>query len=160
MKRKVLAILTTVMTTLFICSCGKDDPAIIQFQKDVNNFCEEISKIDTAINEINADDEDAPEELLTCLDNLDLSFRKFSEMDFPEEYDYLEDVADEASSYMTTAVENFHKAYGNASYNEYVAEYAEGNYARAYKRIKIILSFLHGETPDGVNLTMDEDDDE
>ena len=58
---------------------------------------------------------------------------------------------------MTTACQNYHKAYGNYSYNEYVADYAKENYSRAYKRVQIILSFLHGETPDNVDLTMDDE---
>ena len=143
-----------------LCACGKEDPVLSQFKKDVNKFCQEISRIDTNINEIDPDSEDAPEELLEELDKLDGLFQNFAELDFPEEFDYLEEIADESSTYMTTAVENYHKAYGNASYNEYIAEYAEGNYARAYKRIQIILSFLHGETPEGVDLTMDEADED
>ena len=57
---------------------------------------------------------------------------------------------------MTTAVKSFHDAYGNGSYNENTAEYAQGNYNRAYKRIQIIISFLHGETPEDVDLTSED----
>ena len=38
-------------------------------------------------------------------------------------------------------------------YENSVADLAKENYARAYKRIQIIITFLHGEEPEDVNLT-------
>ena len=76
-------------------------------------------------------------------------------MDFPEEYDYLEEMADEAGDYMTEAVNTYHKLYGtDAGYNVTLEEYANENYARAYKRIKVIVALLRGETPDEEGLTI------
>ena len=57
--------------------------------------------------------------------------------------------------YMTEAVSSYHNAYSNGSYNEYMADYAGENYARAYKRIQIILAFLHGEQPEDEDLTIE-----
>jgi hypothetical protein len=78
-------------------------------------------------------------------------------LDFPTEFDYLESLADEASAYMTQAVESYHEAYSNGGYNQLTADYAKENYARAYKRIQIIITFLHGEQPENVNLTTAEE---
>ena len=144
-----------VLAIVLLTACG-EDPELSRFHKSMDDFCTKVSEIDTAINSIDAtaDADAAVAELLGYLDELDLVFRSFAKLDFPEEFDYLEDTAQEASSYMTTAVESFHDAYSNGSYNEYTAEYAQGNYNRAYKRIQIIISFLHGETPDDVDLTM------
>ena len=144
-----------VLAIVLLTACG-EDPELSRFHKSMDDFCTKVSEIDTAINNIDAtaDADAAVAELLGYLDELDLVFRSFAKLDFPEEFDYLEDTAQEASSYMTTAVESFHDAYSNGSYNEYTAEYAQGNYNRAYKRIQIIISFLHGETPDDVDLTM------
>ena len=145
-----------VLAIVLLTACG-EDPELSRFHKSMDDFCTKVSEIDTAINSIDAtaDADAAVAELLGYLDELDLVFRSFAKLDFPEEFDYLEDTAQEASSYMTTAVESFHDAYSNGSYNEYTAEYAQGNYNRAYKRIQIIISFLHGETPDDVDLTME-----
>ena len=82
-------------------------------------------------------------------------FQSFARLDFPEEFDYLEDLADESSQYMTEAVASYHDAYSNGAYNEYTAEYARQNYSRAYKRIQIIITFLHGEHPDDVDLAIE-----
>lgn len=147
-----------VLAIVLLTACG-EDPELSRFHKSMDDFCTKVSEIDTAINSIDAtvDADAAVAELLGYLDELDLVFRSFAKLDFPEEFDYLEDTAQEASSYMTTAVESFHDAYSNGSYNEYTAEYAQGNYNRAYKRIQIIISFLHGETPDDVDLTMEDE---
>ena len=120
----------------------------------MDDFCTAISEIDTQINSLDAESSTATTELLGYLDDLNGEFEDFSKVDFPEEFDYLENLADEASEYMTEAVTKYHEAYSNGSYNEYIAEYAKENYSRAYKRIQIIISFLHGEEPEDVDLTI------
>lgn len=152
MKYKFLSIIVTVILCVTFSACGKD-PELTKFGKSVDKFCTTIQEIDSNINNIDPESEDAVDELLAQLDILDKEFKSFADLDFPEEFDYLEDIADESSEYMTTAVENYHIAYSNGSYNEYTAEYARENYSRAYKRIQIIVTFLHGETPDGVDLS-------
>ena len=71
----------------------------------------------------------ATDELLGYLDQLDSAFQDFAALDFPTEFDYLESLADEASEYMTTAVESYHDAYDNGGYNQLTADYAKENYA-------------------------------
>lgn len=151
MKDKIRTLFAAVLAAVLLTACG-EDPELARFRKSIDDFCTKVSEIDTAINSIDVTDADAAvTELLDCLDELELVFKSFAVLDFPEEFDYLEDTAKEASDYMTTAVESYHEAYSNGSYNENIAEYAKGNYNRAYKRIQIIISFLHGETPDDVD---------
>lgn len=156
MKNKVRMLFTAVLATIMLSACGTD-PELAQFHKSIDDFCTKVSEIDTSINSIDPDSDQAVDELLANLDELDIVFQSFAKLDFPEEFDYLEDTAREASEYMTIAVESYHEAYSNHSYNEYTAEYAKGNYSRAYKRIQIIISFLHGETPDDVDLAMEDE---
>lgn len=154
MKKRLPILLATFFSVILLTACG-EDPELTKFRNNVDDFCAKLSEIHTAINSIDATKDSAVDELLDNLDELDLVFQAFARLDFPEEFDNLEPIADESSQYMTTAVENFHLAYSNDSYNEYTAEYAQQNYARAYKRIQIIISFLHGETPDDVNLAVE-----
>ncbi len=149
----VAAILTAIMLT----ACG-EDPLLAQFRKDMDAFCTKISEIDTAINSIDADADNATSELLACLDDLDIVFQAFARLDFPEEFDYLESLADESSEFMTEAVKNYHDAYSNNSYNESIAQYAKQYYIKAYKRVQIIISFLHGEIPSDADLTIEYSD--
>lgn len=156
MKKKLLAVTAGILTVLTLTACGKD-PKLTQFKEEIDSFCTEISDIDTEINNVDAQSDNATDELLGYLDQLDTAFQDFADLDFPEKFDYLESLADEASEYMTTAVESYHDAYSNGGYNELTADYARENYARAYKRIQIIITFLHGEQPEDVNLTTAEE---
>ena len=67
-------------------------------------------------------------------------------------------LADESSEFMTEAVKNYHDAYSNNSYNESIAQYAKQYYIKAYKRVQIIISFLHGEIPSDADLTIEYSD--
>ena len=155
MKNKILAITAGLLTAMALTACGKD-PELTQFREEIDAFCTEISDIDTSINNVDAESDNAADELLGYLDQLDQDFQNFAELDFPTEFDYLESMADEASEYMTTAVQSYHDAFSNGGYNQLTADYAKENYARAYKRIQIIITFLHGEQPEDVNLTTEE----
>ena len=154
MKNKVRIILAAFLISILFSACG-EDTALSQFRRSMDDFCTRISEIDTSINSIDAEAENASEELLTDLDDLDIVFQAFARLDFPEEFDYLENLADESSEYMTEAVKSYHDAFGFNSYNESMAEYARENYSRAYKRVQIIISFLHGEEPQDPDLTIE-----
>lgn len=155
MKNKICALLTTaLLSATLLTGCG-EDPELTQFRKSMDDFCTKVSEINASINAIDATAENAPDELLIYLDDLEIVFQSFGRLDFPEEFDYLESIADEASSYMDEAVASYHEAYSNGSYNEYTAEYASQNYERAYKRIQIIISFLHGEEPEDVDVDIE-----
>lgn len=159
MHKKLTILLAAALSIFILTSCGSD-PELSKFKNEMDKFCTTISEFDTSINEIDANSENAVEELLLLLDKLDTEFQEFAELDFPKEFDYLENLADESSEYMTEAVAHFHEAYSGNSYNEYLAEYAQENYSRAYKRIQIIVSFLHGEEPEDVDLTTSSEKDQ
>lgn len=149
MRKRLILVLTSLVICLCLGACGEQaDPKTVKFKNDVENFCNSISELDTSINSIDANSDTAPAQLLEYLDEVEMRFRAFAELDFPEEYDPLEHLADEASEYMKTAVEYYHNAFSNNSYNEYNAEYAQENYSRAIKRVKIIIALLKGETVD------------
>ena len=154
MKHKFAISCATILLLSLMSGCGQD-PELAHFKNNMESFCEKVADIDSSINEIDATNEDAPDELLSYLDELDLVFQSLGRMDFPEEFDYLESIADEASTYMTEAVKSYHEAYKDNSYNEYTADYAGQNYSRAYKRVQIILDFLQGKTPEDENLTIE-----
>lgn len=158
MKNKICLFLVTVLAIVSLSACG-EDPELVQFQVDIENFCTRVSEIDTSINSIDPLSDSAVSELLSDLDELDGVFKSFANLDFPEEYDYLEDLAHESSEYMTEAVSSYHNAYSDNSYNEAMAEYAKENYSRAYKRIQIIITFLHGEEPNDTDLIIQYDEE-
>lgn len=158
MKNKICLLFVSVLTVILLSACG-EDPELAQFQVDIENFCTRVSEIDTSINSIDPQSDNAVSELLSDLDALDGVFQSFANLDFPEEYDYLEDLAQESSKYMTEAVSSYHDAYSDNSYDEAMAEYAKENYSRAYKRVQIIITFLHGEEPNDTDLIIQYDEE-
>lgn len=155
MKNRLFLLLSIAALALMLTGCG-EDPKITKFKNDIDSFCNEVVAIDTNINNIDAQSETAKDELLDYLDQLDQSFQVLAGICAPTEYSYVEGLADEASSYMTTAVEAYHEAFSNNSYNEYTADYARQNYERAYKRITVILQLLHGEEITDADVTIEE----
>lgn len=135
--------------------CGEKNPEVNKFIDAIDSFCSEVAAIDAGINQIDAQSESAKDELLLYLDQLDQTFQSFAAIPVPADYSYMEELADEASSYMTTAVSAYHEAFGESSYNEYTAEYARQNYERAYKRVTVILKLLHGEDISGEGATIE-----
>lgn len=154
MKEKVCLLLAMVLTVVTLTACG-EDPKLAQFRINVEIFCTKVSEIDTSINSIDAQSDNAVSDLLSNLDELNSVFQSFAELDFPEEFDYLEELADKSGEYMSIAVSSYHEAYKDNTYNEYTGEYAKANYARAYKCIQIIITCLHGDTPNDSDLSFD-----
>lgn len=145
MKKKILL---AGICLLLLCGCGAN-PIEAKFNREINEFCDNISAIDAKINAIHVEAEEnslryATSDLLSYLDELEIEFMKFSNLDFPEEFNYLESMAKEAGSYMTEAVASYHKAYEDG-YNESMEEYARENYSRACKRVQVALALLRGE---------------
>lgn len=154
MKIKIRILFSVFLLCLVLTGCG-EDPALTQFKTEIEAFCTNISELDTAINNIDATSDTASQDLLSNLDKLDLEFQQLAIIDFPTEFDYLEDLASQASEYMSVAVASYHEAYSNGSFNEYTEDYAHDNYVRAYKRVQYIIAFLHGETPQDDDLNIE-----
>lgn len=146
MRRKLFPILAGILMFASLTACGTD-PEITQFKRDMDAFCAAVADLNESINSIDAEADNAASLALDYLDQLDKQFQDFAEMDFPEEYDYLEALADEAGDYMAEAVKSYHEAYADEGYNQETAEYARENSARAFKRVQVILDILHGEDP-------------
>lgn len=157
LKNKRIAAVCAALLSAFLLTACTEDSELSAFRTEIDDFCTSISEMDTAINNIDATSEDAVEELLGYLDDLDAEFKDFAALDFPEEFDYLESVADEASEYMSEAAESYRSAYAGDGYSEATADYAKENLSRAYKRVQIIITFLHGEQPEDVQITTDEE---
>lgn len=146
-KIKPNTILTAgLLAAVWLTGCGTSQE-LLQFQKEMDAFCTSVSELNESINQIDAEADNAVSLALDYLDQLDKKFQDFAGMDFPEEYDYLESLADEAGSYMQEAVRSYHEAYADGGYDPDSAAYARENSARALKRVQVIVSILQGEDP-------------
>ncbi len=164
MKRKfTFLLLLTILLTL--CGCGNSD-AVSAKKEDLEKFRETVdafnAKICEADAQINSIDTSSPDHITVINENLsalNISFAEFAGVDFPEEYDYLEHLADEASTYMTTAVTLYSEVYNDNTLDadtlQSKFDEAQSAYESAFKRIKVIMTFLNGETSEDANVTTD-----
>lgn len=153
---KILAIFSVLMC-LGGCSNTDEEKELASFSASISEFTTVIQDANDQINSIDTTSESASDELLAILDNLDKEFQELAELAIPEQYQSIEDLADEASSNMTNAVSYFHSAYEAESFNEQDADIAYQYYTRAMTRIQYIGYVLVGEIPEGENITIHEE---
>lgn len=153
MKRKNTLLLTTLLCVSLMSGCAADKELSV-FKTSFEEFCEDVAEIDSAINNIDPDSDNAPTELLSYLDQLEVEFQELAALTIPEEFAYMENLADEASENMGHAVENYHTAFESEIYDEYAANIASQYYERAYKRVQYMITFMHGEVPDDENVSI------
>lgn len=157
MKNRCMLLLSVLSLSFLLGGCG-EDAELTKFKNEMDHHCSQIADIDNGINNIDSQSETAKEELLQYLGQLDTSFQDLASMDVPEEFEYIEELAADASEYMTEAVSLYQEAYSSNSYNEYTAAYAKEYYERACLRLNYIITFLHGEIPEDPNITILEGD--
>ncbi len=159
-KNKILTIFAIMTTILCLGGCDtktEEEKELADFSAIISDFTAVIKDADAQINALDAASADAPKELLTILDELDEEFKNFSNLAVPEEYKSIEDLADEASTNMSSAVSFYHSAYDTGVYNEQDADIAYQYYTRAMTRVQYIGYVLVGEVPEGENITVHEE---
>lgn len=147
LKKKLLTGLSVI--TLFLTGCA-GNPELDNYKANMNQFFENIEVYDTSINAIDPESETAVTDLLSLLDSMDKSFAQMASLEVPDNFPGVEELADEASSYMTEAVSCYHLAFEGDTYNSSMADVAKQNYDRANLRIQYIVSILHGEIPEEI----------
>ena len=167
MKIRIRAI-TILMSALLLSACGKTaetapDEELTQFRTTVDAFCQKVAETDTKINSINTTGSDPSvytAEIIENLNDLNTAFTNFAAVDFPSQYDYLEHLADEAADYMSQAVTGYTRVYSDSSLSadQMQTEFdsATEYYDAAFKRIKVIMTFLNGETSEDANVTTED----
>lgn len=149
--KKLYLIVLLILSIFSFSACGQNTSEIVAFQNELNTT---IIKIETLHNELNALDVTAPDASTTALDKLsDLNdaFEELSNVKIAdEEYAYISDLAVEGSDYMSQAYDLFDEAYGSSNFDEANADLAYKYLERATTRIRVIISMIHGEVPDGV----------
>lgn len=158
MKNRFLKFIYLSLVCIMLTGCG-EDPELAKFKTEMDSFCNEIIEIDAGINNIDAQSEDAKDQLLKYLNQADDAFRKLANISIPEEFSYLEELTDNASQDMTQAVSLYEDAFSNNSFNEYTFDYATEYYKRAYTRLTYIISLLHGDIPDNDDIIIYDEND-
>lgn len=150
-------ILGMICFSFLLTGCG-NKAALDNYKANMTQFFENMKIYDSSINAIDVNSDTAVSELLTLLDSMDKSFAQMASLEVPEGFPGVDELADEASEYMTEAVSYYHQAFEGEEYNSSLADVAKQNYDRANLRIQYILSILHGDIPEEIYTYEDEAD--
>lgn len=142
---------------LLLTGCGNNEELDV-YKANMNQFFENIKVFDASINAIDPQSETAVSELLTVLDSMDNSFAQMASLEVPEGFPGVDQLADEASEYMSEAVSYYHQAFEGEEYDATLADVAKQNYDRANLRIQYIVSILHGDIPEEIYTYEDAND--
>lgn len=150
MNKPVLVTLLTIFT-ISLTACGGSSQKIVSFQNELNTVIAEMETIHNDLNNLDVTAPDAADTALEKLNDLDGAFKELKAIEITDtDYAYITDLAAEGSDYMTQAYDLFTKAYQNDSVDEETADLAYQYLERASKRVRVIVTMLHGELPDDV----------
>ena len=157
-KNKCKYIISTLTTILCLTACGhtNEEKELADFSSSISDFTASIQDANQQINELDVNDTNASQELLSILDGLDEKFKELADLSVPEQYQSIETLADEASENMTNAVSYFHSAYEGEAFDEQDADVAYQYYTRAMVRIEYIGYVLVGKIPENDHVTVQE----
>ena len=159
-KKKISLSTKLLLITLFlfaVTGCGKN-AELENYKANMNQFFENIRIFDSSINSIAPDSETAVSELLALLDSMNISFEQMASLEVPDGFPGVDDLADEASAYMSEAVSYFHQAY-EGEFDASLENIARQNYERANVRIQYIVSIFQGDIPEEI-YTYEDDTEE
>ena len=151
---KIRTLKTTIMAglsalTILFTGCGASEELEV-YKANMTQFFENIKIYDTSINSLNPESETAVTDLLALLDSMEVSFEQMASLEVPEGFPGVEELADEASEYMTEAVSYYHQAFEAEPFDIVLADVAKQNYDRANVRLQYIVSILHGDIPEEI----------
>ncbi|MDE7429003.1 MAG: hypothetical protein K2N00_07015 [Lachnospiraceae bacterium] len=152
-KYKIMGI--CLFLIFLLTACGEDE-ALTAYQEDMNTFFEKAAQCNENMNAIDRNSDNAVTELLGYLDEFAEDIEWMAELEVPEQFSAVESLADEADENMKEAMTLFHAAY-DGDYDEASAHAALEYYDRVNIRIQYIIVILHGEIPEGENVTYTEE---
>lgn len=155
MLKKYVLMLVTIISMLFFAGCGEREELTV-FKEQIDNFYTEVSALETEMNSITEDSENAVSTLLVSLEQMSEQFQELADLDVPAEFISVEDLADDAASYMYEAVRLYGEAYEEDYVSDSLIQAASDNYESAMKRINYIAILLQGEIPEGATVIEDD----
>lgn len=155
--KRIKMILICTMS-LLLTGCGNKQE-LKSYEEQMSTFFTNIAELDSGMNEIDASADDAHTQLLDYLDSIETEFNHLAALEVPDEFLSVETLADEAAENMSQAVALYHQVFENETYDSTTASVADEYYARANVRLQYIISILHGEIPEGDNVTVTMEDE-
>ena len=155
LKRYILALVMLTSMVLFT-GCGEKEELTV-FKEEISSFYTEVSALETEMDSIAENSENAVSALLISLEQMSVQFQKLADLEVPAEFISVEDLADDAASYMNEAVRLYSEAYEEDYVSDSLIQAASDNYESAMKRINYIAVLLQGGIPEGATVIEGED---
>lgn len=154
MRKRLLFTVLLIVLALLPTGCGKDQK-LEAFKEELTAFSASVLEKSERIDNIDVNNSvEAVNEFLSLLDEINAEFTNLGNLEVPKQFENVEELADDAASYMNEATELYHKAFEADLFDEDVLEAANENYTRAKKRVSYIADILRGEIPDDANITI------
>lgn len=153
---RAAAVTAIALAVFTLNGCGRD-AALDEYKDQMDAYYEQISAIDAGMNSIDPSTDHDGTQLLAYLDELDAATSAMAELEVPSQFASVESLADEAAENMSEAVALYHQLYSSEDYNEDLASGAYEYYDRANLRIRYITDILHGDIPEELIVSEDEE---
>ncbi len=154
--KKIICLLLLGLTAFSFTGCGnKENEALEQYKEEMTAFRENVSGLVETIDSIDPNDESGIGTLLSCLDEMEAEFSKMGNLEVPQQFASVEELADDAAANLSKSVSLYHQAFDQPdAVNPQYADAAREYYSRAFKRVEYIGTILSGELPDDENVTI------
>lgn len=148
-KNKFLFHIIIAALLISLTGCGKTDKELEAYKSEMEAFSQRIAQIVDSISMIDVNSDSRAEELLGYLDELNEEFANMGNLEVPEQFTNVEELADDASANLNKSVSLYHQAFDNSEIpDESILDAALEYYNRAFKRIEYIGTILQGQLPD------------
>ena len=150
LKKYILSALALAGMLVFT-GCGEKEELTV-FKEQINDFYTEVSALEAELDSIDEQSENAVSTIMISLEQMNEQFKKLAEIEVPTEFISVEDLAEDAASYMHEAVRLYSEAYEEDYVSDSLIQAAADNYESAMKRINYIAVLLQGEIPEGATV--------
>jgi len=150
LKKYILSALVLAGMLVFT-GCGEKEELTV-FKEQINDFYTEVSALEAELDSIDEQSENAVSTIMISLEQMNEQFQKLAEIEVPTEFISVEDLAEDAASYMHEAVRLYSEAYEEDYVSDSLIQAAADNYESAMKRINYIAVLLQGEIPEGATV--------
>ncbi|MCD8380659.1 MAG: hypothetical protein LUC95_10175 [Lachnospiraceae bacterium] len=156
MYRKSFILFLSLLCAAFLGGCATADTVkIASFEAQISTIIDSIEEINDDMNAVDTDSGSADVKMLAYMKDLSAAIDKLAALEVPSsDYQYVNDLALEAQEYMSEALTLYSQILSTgAEYDPDVAETAFAYYEKACRRVSVIVSLLHGNTPSDVEIT-------
>ena len=151
MIKKISVIVSIILGISILTGCGEKEE-LTKFQEDISQFYAEVTALENEIATIDEEAEEAVDTLINYMEEMALQFHNLAEIEVPQEFVSIEELAEDASSYMDEAVRLYSEAYEEDYVSDSLIQAASENYESAMKRVNYIAVLLQGEIPEGATV--------